>query len=410
MCVNGNGNGRIVAYALVADESLDTVKKVLSFFRESSVAASESLRTIVIDKDFDEIRSSMRVPVILFVNDTLPVDVTKKDIEQNPEFGELLLALSSHVIDTGVSSQIQKDLVQAEAELRHEKHTWLLQRLLYHELQELLLDYDLKGQEVSLASEDRQFHKILQQCLTMAEIEDYLDFSPDPSSKVRLLGLSTEELQHQNPYRKHLQYIQQKLIPEVEDRLRKKSENFVNFHEPHNTSDSSNLIFAKANQLPSLVESDQRKLVEEKRQYKNDRSRSNKQFWLYYQTLVDSLNLLERLISQHRLDKQANNDCITSEWMIARCDAMCLKIKLLELNILCDTYSAETVQALRIVRKQLDSKLHEGHKERTNLRQALQAYEAVGMGFDSLVEEYGQLCEELENKQWAMSELEQKDS
>lgn len=61
-------------------------------------------------------------------------------------------------------------------------------------------------------------------------------------------------------------------------------------------------------------------------------------------------------------------------------------------------------------RKQLDSKLHEGYNERTNLTQALHAYEAVGMGFDSLVQEYHQLREELENKQWAMSELEQKDS
>lgn len=59
-----------------------------------------------------------------------------------------VLCLAEHHFDSIV--------FQAEAELRHEKHTWLLQRLLYHELQELLLDYDLKGQEVSLASEDRQ--------------------------------------------------------------------------------------------------------------------------------------------------------------------------------------------------------------------------------------------------------------
>ena len=43
---------------------------------------------------------------------------------------------------------------------------------------------------------------ILQHCLTQAEIGDYLDFSPDPSSKVTTLGLTKKELDRQNPYKK----------------------------------------------------------------------------------------------------------------------------------------------------------------------------------------------------------------
>jgi zinc finger SWIM domain-containing protein 3 len=57
MCVDGNGNGRIVSYAVVADESQQNVNKVLEFFQESNDTATEALKTVVIDKDFNEIRS-----------------------------------------------------------------------------------------------------------------------------------------------------------------------------------------------------------------------------------------------------------------------------------------------------------------------------------------------------------------
>ena len=41
------------------------------------------------------------------------------------------------------------------------------------------------------------------------------------------------------------------------------------------------------------------------------------------------------------------------------------------------------------------------------LTQTLLAYESVGMGFDSLVEQYTALMAEIDNKKWALSELRQ---
>ena len=37
----------------------------------------------------------------------------------------------------------------------------------------------------------------------------------------------------------------------------------------------------------------------------------------------------------------------------------------------------------------------------------LVAYESVGMGFDTLVQQYGALMAEIDNKKWALSELRQ---
>lgn len=339
------------------------------------------------------------------LNEALPVQLTARDVHQNPEFVKLLSSLTQHLNNEGITVQVQKDYQQAQEEIRHAKHTWLLQNVLYQELKELLLDYELKGQEVAMSSDDKQFHSILQECLTLAEVEDYLDCNPDPGSEVTLLGLSKDYLYHQNPYKKNLPYLQQKLIPEIEDRLRKNCENLVDFYEPQNEAGNSQLTFAKSSQLPAMVETDRHKLEEEKKLLKKERQNKDRQFSLYYQTLLDSLELIEQLISRHKLQNQAEHDTVTTEWLVARCDGLCLKIRLMELQILCDTYTKETVKALSKVREHLDVAMKEKRKEYTHATEALKSYESVGMGFDDLVEQYKILKEEIENKQWALNEL-----
>lgn len=342
------------------------------------------------------------------INSQLPfVDITSADVGKYPDFCNLLSTLTTCIGPDGLSLQTNKDLKQCYEALRHEKQKWLFNQILYAEVQELLLDYELKSLDVSLSSRDQQFHTVLQHCLIQAEIGDYLDFSPDPSSKVTTLCLTREELNRQDPYKKHIQSLQQVLIPEIEERLRKKCENLVMVHDPQssNSAESNKLTFAKSSQLPSIVEKDQQCLTEEKRQLREDFVKKDKQFAIYYQKLLDCLELLETLISRYKLDKQIEQDTITTEWLYAKCDAMCLKIRLAELQILCEMYTLETLQSLRIIRKHLEDAYKESEKERLHREQVLKVYESVGDGFEDIVSEFGKLKAELENKQWALAEL-----
>lgn len=341
------------------------------------------------------------------VNEMLPLELTDEDLQQNPEFSKLLSLLAQNISSDGTSNQLEKDLQQAEEELKHEKHSWLMQKTLYREVEELLMDYEIKSQECSLSSEDKQFQTALQECLTMAEIGDYLDCNPEPGSNATLLGLTKEEIQRQNPYHKHLPYLQQKLLPDIEERLRIKCERLVTYHDPGNGTESNRLAFAKASQLPAVIDSECHQLKQMKSKLEKEKYIKDKQFWLYYQTLLDSLSLLEKLICQYRLQNQTENDTITTEWLVSKCDGLCLKIRLTELQILCETYTAETCKALTQVKKYLKSKYTETESEYSNVTQALKAYESVGMGFDSLVNEYSRLKNEVENKQWALSEFQQ---
>ncbi|KAK3581162.1 hypothetical protein CHS0354_024695 [Potamilus streckersoni] len=349
-----------------------------------------------------ELEKNQHLKIVDKLNGHFPVHLTISDIDQCPEFINLMVELSSCLTPDCISKHLQREYVQAEEAMQHEKHSWLLNHILHNELHELVMNLELQGQDMSLSSSDQQFQKVLQECLTLSEIGDYFDYSSDPTSKVALLGLTHEDLTRQNKYKK-------KLIPEIEERLMKKCENLVNFYESQANSDSSKLMFARSSQLPSLVEANIQKLEEEKKLLHDDTLKRDKQFWLYYQTLLDSLRLLETLISKYRLRNQPEYDAITSEWLIAKCDAMCLKIKLVELQVMCDTYTMETIQALATIRRHAEIAIKESEKEKTHRSRALNTYQSVGMGFDSIFEEFGRLKKELENKQWALQELEHTD-
>ena len=55
----------------------------------------------------------------------------------------------------------------------------------------------------------------------------------------------------------------------------------------------------------------------------------------------------------------------------------------------------------------MDSAVQDTETELYKAREALKSYEAVGMGFETLVEEFTQLKLEVDNKKWAVRELKQ---
>lgn len=42
---------------------------------------------------------------------------------------------------------------------------------------------------------------------------------------------------------------------------------------------------------------------------------------------MQSIQTLEKLITEHRLQSQGKYDRVTAEWLAAKCDAMCLKVR-----------------------------------------------------------------------------------
>ncbi|CAH1779388.1 unnamed protein product [Owenia fusiformis] len=335
-------------------------------------------------------------------NSSLPLKLTTEDIESSPQFVQLLSSLSRHLTPEGVSVTKDKDLKEAQDSLKHEKHLWLTAHILHLELQELVLDNELKSLEIAPSSSQAQYEKAVKQNLSLNEVADYIDCDVDPCRGAALLGLTKQEVLRNNPHRKNMKGIQQKLIPQLEERLRQKCDNLVTFHQTSTTQDTEEMTYAKASQLPTFIEADIRGLEAEKSMLKKDRSNREAQFWMYYKALMESMGVLEELLGTYRLQSQSEIDLINSEWLVARADALELKLKLLDVELQCETYYDATVKALTTIRRHLDVALHDGKKEKRHLEDQLQTYNAVGMGFDDIVSEYTKLKSDIENKTWAL--------
>ncbi|XP_071957377.1 HAUS augmin-like complex subunit 4 isoform X2 [Antedon mediterranea] len=334
---------------------------------------------------------------------SLPVHMTGSDVRKNPEFVKLLQAVSSHLGPNGMSKQATQDIQMAKERLQREKRQYLQQLLLYDELQELLLEKDIQNLEINPTSANAQFQEAVKTCLYTAELENYLLTDEDTPG---LLGLNKETLKKANPHRHRVASIQQRLIPQIEENLQHKCQSLVEFHQPPIDQESCDkLIFAKATKLPDILQSESRQLEEEKTNLKFAQAKRDKQFWQYFQAMMDCITTLEKLIKKHRLKFQADSDSVTSDWMSVRCQAMCLKIRFFKAQLLCDTYTKEVVETHKHIKKHLSHEYHENEKELNQVSQALQSYQSLGMGFDKMVQEYDQLQAEIDNKRWALSEF-----
>lgn len=72
---------------------------------------------------------------------------------------------------------------------------------------------------------------------------------------------------------------------------------------------------------------------------------------------------------------------------------------------LTETYTAETVPALKKIRGYLETACRQALDEYENSLKKLQEYESIGLGFDDLVNEYASILNEIKEKTWALNEL-----
>lgn len=340
------------------------------------------------------------------LSELLPVALTPDDIERNPEFTKLLKALTKHILPSGAFAASEEDVREAKEVLNKQKQRWLLQHTLYTELQELILHHQLQSSQ-STSSANSEFYGAVADQLTQAEIVDYVDCNPEPGSDVKLFGLTAEKLEQFGPKKLTKQAVQQRVIPDLESRLRHRCETLVSYHSSSQKSSSGDGRFelAKASQLPTIIANEHQELVNMKQLLKKEIAECRKLQMHYCELLLESFRLLNRLITDHRLKSQPENDTITGEWLAARSDALCLKIKVLELQLMYDTYYAGTVDALKVIRSELDKSIADTEQELSQSTTALRTYESVGTGFDAVVQEFTRLRSDIENKRWALHEL-----
>nr|KAF6484820.1 HAUS augmin like complex subunit 4 [Rousettus aegyptiacus] len=288
-----------------------------------------------------------------------PCNLSEEDLLQNPHFSRLLLSLSQHVDESGLSLSLAKEQAQAWKKVRLHKTAWLRLEILQRIIQELLVDYYVKTQDTKLTSEDKK------------------DFV----------------------------WMRARLPLEVEEQLKKKCFTLLCYHDPSSDSDSETLKAAKVWKLAEVLVGEKQQCQDAKSQQKEQIVLLEKKSATYSQVLLRCLALLQRLLQEHRLKTQSELDRINAQYLEIKCSAMILKLRMEELKILSDTYTAEKVEVHRLIRDRLEGAIRLQEQDMEKSRQVLNSYEVLGDEFDRLVKEYTQLKQATENKRWALQEF-----
>lgn len=168
---------------------------------------------------------------------------------------------------------------------------------------------------------------------------------------------------------------------------------------------NQDLLLAKINQLPMLISSRLEALNNSKEAMVENDHILKEQYTKYISTLLESLKIMEDLLNKHMLEIQKEQYYLRSESIQVHCDALYLKIKSLRLEILCETYTKETVLALKKISKEMEAKSDQIENDIQSSKVRLSRYESVGQDFNCIVNEYSKLREAIKQKKWTLDKL-----
>ena len=82
-------------------------------------------------------------------------------------------------------------------------------------------------------------------------------------------------------------------------------------------------------------------------------------YFKYITTLLEGLKIMENLVEKHIIEIQIEQYATNTESLKVQCDALLLKIKSLYLEILVETYTKETLPALKKISSELTKQTQE---------------------------------------------------
>lgn len=340
-----------------------------------------------------------------YVNGRLPMlQLEDEDLEKNPQFSKLLLELCQILEPTGASARLCHELEEAQRELRLQRKVWLRSEVIHRLIQEILIDLQVKKQEGSITDEENKFQDGLQQCLLVSECSRLLPSESEPGS-VPLLGLEKKDLHQFLPSHMDVLWIRERLQKQLEEALRKKCFTFLSFHQPETDEEGEVLRAAKALRLATTLEDEKRRLKNEQEKHQEIGALLEKQQEMYPSVLLRCLSLLRQAASDLRLQAQSDIDRINAEYLEAKSNALFLKLRMKELQILTETYTPEKVEVHKYIRSSLEAAVKSEETELSASRQILASYEFLGTKFEELVKEYTRLRDKIKDNRWAIQEL-----
>lgn len=298
--------------------------------------------------------------------------------------------------------------MKVNALLEKERTLYLQSHVLITELKKLISESEIElgGSKVSksnsqVVTELQQIQVRFARVEAKRQIESYNSSSSSQLESDKLLGLVPEDIQIPT---EPLQV--DSVVVELVRRFEAHLKAMADFAEYYPAESDTGLAVHKG--LVSDMHQ-KRMALETKRNALDANSRNvDSLFISYYNLLGKTLYLLIHLLENNKLKQQAQQDQLNIKWLQSRAQAMILKLSVLQHQIAADTYTPPAVEALTEIKAQLQTRTQTVQVQLERATKQLTQYESLGQGFTQLVRQYVNITEETKDKQWTLSQLEEK--
>ncbi|XP_070585292.1 HAUS augmin-like complex subunit 4 isoform X1 [Erythrolamprus reginae] len=324
--------------------------------------------------------------------------LTNEDLSAYPKFTNFLMDLQTHIDPSGITIALIRPLDRARREVYAHRANWLHYEILYRLIQEALLKL-----ETVPTHQDKKFLQTLEKQLLLAELKWMLK-SHSSNTLPPVLGLEAQHLTRFLPPHQNLEEMQQCLPAKMEEFLKAKCLAVLSYYRPESGKVGA---AAKMVQLATLAEC----IATEKQQLKEEKARQEelieflKLKQIYSKVLLHSGGLLNRFVSEFRLETQSKIDQDTVQYFETKCKAVLMKIRLEQLKVMSKVYQPDVVDVHRKMRDKLQASLRKTEQSVATLSAILSKYQVLGPEFEKLVKEYAQVQEMIRNNKWMITQL-----
>lgn len=344
---------------------------------------------------------------VQFVSNRLPmVALDDEEVQKNTQFSKLLLEVSQMLEPNGASAGLNRELEEAQRELRLQRKVWFRSEIIHRIIEEMLVDFQLRQHDGSLSEMETKFFDWLTQCMLVSECSHMLSGSAVSSSdSAVLLGLDKQDLIKSLPPNLNSLHMRDYFQRFLENSLKQKCFTFLSFHQPETDDEGDVVRAAKLLRLASTLEDEKRRLENEKEKHLEVGSNLGKQQEMYPHVLLRCLFLMQEAASEMRLQAQSDIDRLNAEYLEAKSNALFLKLRMEEVQVLTDTYTPDKLEVHRKIRASLETAVKTEKHELAMSQQVLSSYEFLGPEFEELVQEYTRLRDKIKDNHWMLKEL-----
>eukprot|EP01083_Nonionella_stella_P042141 114018_1 len=338
--------------------------------------------------------------------------ITADEFQEHADLRALLsdLAARTPLDEHGNSAEQSRQLKQSECDLLVAKSRWLKSSILLEELKSTLADglKDVENTDPGNVQTFREAERILSASETILTIRSRSGLSKDRS----ILGVDEKTIRKvfldAPNISERIERIKECLLPDIENRILKK---WAHLCQQYTSMAASSDVPSMAHSMSTWMVADfaSAKANETERNrsaLKVAERKSERQFLALYQTMKTNIELLASFINTRVLDADMMSDKVHAGWLNHKCHALILKLRYMKWQLIRETYTAEKVSALEVIRKTLENSHREAVNEYRQLKSKIREFDSLGLGFKDIVDDYSDLMSKIHDKSVFLRQIE----